>query len=711
MSVFLLSLAGLAAVPLSWVLADIGIALTKKPLPDLPKDTNRHTHGLTLLYDALSDPEHLTEGVRLDEDFVDECLRPTLTYIHSRYDCADFGLLFLIRLYKDYKDYLPKKSRQAIQDTFLGFKYWMDEPGRDSMCYWSENHQMMFAVCEYLAGREWPDEIFTNNGMTGKDHAEKALERINIWLEQRFAYGFSEWYSNNYYPEDIAPMANFIEYADDKDTVERMKIVFDLLWFDVATHSVNNTFVASSSRMYTNNKASDVGGNSVKDEMRVIWQGAGIRELNECAGESQFNINGVEFKLRLCGRMSRNFAMMYERGHYTVPDVIRRIGEDKEPVVILSSSGLSPEDMEAEGLIGPQVHQIMAQFGAETFTNPQVVDNTLRYLSKTKMYYNKFLNPFRYMDIKLLRLLKVPEIISRKVTLMTHGVALNRGNVYYYRTPYYSLSTAVAQGVDSCGAQGHIWTANLAPDLTLFTTQPARDDENEKKHKESPGYWVGNGRQPMSVQDKNINITIYRIPKKKRLLEFHIADMSHAFVPRDRYDEIEVENNRMFGRKGKVLVSLCASGELAYRPYDPAGARALMNFADPPADAAAGAGREFDLVLCGGEYHAYVTELSDTDTESFEQFKSRILSNPVDFRGSSVAYTSRGKHYEVGYDRRYLMDGAPQPLEYERFDSIYAKAARKDDTLVIRHGGKELLLNLKTMRREERDLAKNQHNE
>jgi hypothetical protein len=29
--------------PLAWVLADIGIALTKKPLPDLPKDTNRHT--------------------------------------------------------------------------------------------------------------------------------------------------------------------------------------------------------------------------------------------------------------------------------------------------------------------------------------------------------------------------------------------------------------------------------------------------------------------------------------------------------------------------------------------------------------------------------------------------------------------------------------------------------------------------------------------
>ena len=95
----------------------------------------------------------------------------------------------------------------------------MDEPGSDSMCYWSENHQLIFAVCEYLAGKEWPDEVFPNAGMTGEEHRKKALERINIWLEQRFCFGFSEWYSNNYYPEDIAPMSAFIEFADEKETV------------------------------------------------------------------------------------------------------------------------------------------------------------------------------------------------------------------------------------------------------------------------------------------------------------------------------------------------------------------------------------------------------------------------------------------------------------------------------------------------------------
>ena len=35
-------------------------------------------------------------------------------------------------------------------------------------------------------------QIFTNNLMTGEEHRQKALERINIWLEQRFDFGFSE---------------------------------------------------------------------------------------------------------------------------------------------------------------------------------------------------------------------------------------------------------------------------------------------------------------------------------------------------------------------------------------------------------------------------------------------------------------------------------------------------------------------------------------
>jgi hypothetical protein len=697
--VVLYFLLGIAAVLIGWMLVDIIIALTKKPIPDLPKE-HHDSSGLTMLYQVLPKPDSIPGNVTIDEKFIAECLKPTVDYINTRYDCADFGLLFLLRFYLEYKDLLPESNKATIKSTFLNFKYWIDEPGKDSMCYWSENHQLMFAVCEYLAGREWAQEIFTNSGMTGEEHRKKALVRINIWLEQRFNFGFSEWYSNNYYAEDISPMANYIQFSDDKDSVERMKIVFDILWFDVATHSVNNTFVASSSRMYGGNKSSDKGGNSIKDEMKVIWKNATTETLNEEAGESTFNINGVEFKLKLCGQMTRNFSVMYEAGCYKVPEVIRKIGEDKIPAVIKASSGLSVDDMEQEGLIGQDVGQIMAQLGAETFTNHKVIENTLQFIAKNKMFCNTFVNPFKYLDIKLLRLLRVPEALSKHFTLMTNGIALGRGNVYFYRTPNYSLSTAVAQNVDACGAQGHIWTANLAPDLTLYTTQPSRDDDSDAKHGESPGYWIGNGRQPMSVQDENINITIYKIPKKKRLLEFRIAGISHAFVPKNKYDKLEIMENRMFGQKGSVLIAMIANGSLEYRPYEKKGAEAVMGYEKAAENAEEGKGREFDLVRQGGEFHTYVTELSDTDTESFEEFKERITKNTANFNDGTVEYKSKGRTYSVGYEKTFLINGEKQPLEYERFDSRYSLAQRKADTITIQYGNEKLILDLKNIRRE-----------
>ena len=66
----------------------------------------------------------------------------------------------------------------------------------DSMCHWSENHQILFAATEYLVGITWPDAIFAD-GNSGEKHVELAKERINAWMEQRYNYGFNEYYSNN----------------------------------------------------------------------------------------------------------------------------------------------------------------------------------------------------------------------------------------------------------------------------------------------------------------------------------------------------------------------------------------------------------------------------------------------------------------------------------------------------------------------------------
>jgi hypothetical protein len=121
-----------------------------------------------------------------------------------------------------------------LKEMFINAKYWKTDPGDDSICYWSENHQILWAVAEYMAGQMWPDDVFTNNGITGLEHMNRARERIEIWLEHRFLYGFSEFNSNNYFRFNVSPASNFIEFAAEEDSllVERMKMCLDMLFYE-----------------------------------------------------------------------------------------------------------------------------------------------------------------------------------------------------------------------------------------------------------------------------------------------------------------------------------------------------------------------------------------------------------------------------------------------------------------------------------------------
>lgn len=707
---FLYLFLGLIALCFLWILLDVIIALTQKPIPDLP-DKFLSPCGLSMVYLYLNEPDSVPEGLKVDEKYILQNLEPSFEYINKRYDCADFRLQLLFRLYKDCGDKLTDTIKQKIKKTFLDFKYNMDEPGEDSMCYWSENHQLLFAVSEYLAGQEWENEIFSNSGMTGEQHKNKAIKIINYWMKQRFDFGFSEWYSNNYYAEDIAPMSNFIQYAYAPEAVERMKIIFDLLWFDVATHSVNNTYVPVSSRMYGDNKSSDLYGNRIRAAMETVWGKVDTQNLVKSrTGLEQKIIDGatdVDTTVKLVGvdaQLMQNFISMYKAGYYKVPDVIADIALDKENTIIKSSSGLSEKDLYDEGLIGQGYNEIMAQFGAETFTNSKVIQNTLQYLNRTKMFRNCFVNPFRFINIKLLRMLKIPQLISKKLdnNLMTNGISLDRGNVYCYRTKDYTLTTAMACGVDRCGTQAHIWSANIAPDLAIYTTHPARDDNNKEKHGASPGYWVGNGRQPMSVQDRNVNITIYKIPTKKRALEFHISDITHAYMPKEKFDTIETEQNYVFAKRGNTLVAIITNGKPEYRPYD-GYASALLCQHDKLVEKLPDIKlkKEFDLVMKGEGYHTYITELSNITSESYNQFKRRIKSNRLKIEKGGVNYETGGRELYVNYNKKFTINGEEQNFEYKRFESKYSEENRKSEVLKIEHNNRELILDYKNMIRKE----------
>lgn len=661
--------------------AELVHLLRIKPLPDLPDDAEREKYSLNINGKCFEDLYLFLCGKQTEPSFSEEEIYSLLLkqaeYMNKRFDCADFRAQMLFKIYKDCQNELNTECKALIKNTFLNFKYSVDEPGDDSMCYWSENHQILFAVSEYLAGQEWPDEVFTNDGKSGEEHREKALKKIRIWMRQRFDYGFSEYLSNNYLAEDIAPMANFIAYSKDEKAVEQMKIIMDILWLDVALNSVNNRFVAVSSRMYGNNKAANCIGNSIQSAMNILW-GKEAAEKLLCDPD----IPEAEKKLVEASLVKKPnyivlcFIDIVEKGIYTLPKAVKDIALSDETFISKMSCGLSPDDMVSENLVGQSDSCIMAQTGAETFTNPQVIKNTLEYLKKNNLYTNKFLSYFRFLNLTVFRLVNWEKFAAR-YSIMPHGIALGRGNVYTYRNAHYSLSTDICKAVGVCGAQDHVWTANIAEELTLFTTHPAGSGNG--KYGASPGYWVGNGRRPMSVQHENVNITVYKLPQKKRLGESAVCNITHAYMPQNLYNEFELDGDRVFARKNGVFVALISNGNLEYKPYNPDSAKGLLKGRALPESLESG----FDLCREGGEYHCYVTELSDSDTETFEEFKQRIKQNRVVFGNGRVNYNTNCGEIYVSYDGNFTVNGKAVQTVFDRYDSVFCKAKRKDETIRI----------------------------
>src|SRR5690606_25275978 len=125
-------------------------------------------------------------------------------------------------------------DQQRIEKALHGFKFWLDEPGLDAMCYFTENHQVLFHVSSYLSGQLWPDVVFANSGRTGREQIELAVPRITDWILTRLRGNFSEWDSNAYMALDAFAMLAVVEFAEDAHLRELATTLLDKLFFLLA---------------------------------------------------------------------------------------------------------------------------------------------------------------------------------------------------------------------------------------------------------------------------------------------------------------------------------------------------------------------------------------------------------------------------------------------------------------------------------------------
>ena len=192
--------------------------------------------------------------------------------INQRKDCSDFYLVGLLGMLIRYgnKPEFPESLKQPLEKCILDFKYWADEPGADSMWFWSENHQILFHACEILAGQLYPERVFTNAGQTGQWHREKGERMALDWLAKRGAGGFSEWDSNCYFQEDLLALAYLADLAESQPVYDLATVVMDKMFLTMALNSFKGTFGSTHGRTYTSHIK---GGRleSTAGASRLMW--------------------------------------------------------------------------------------------------------------------------------------------------------------------------------------------------------------------------------------------------------------------------------------------------------------------------------------------------------------------------------------------------------------------------------------------------------
>jgi hypothetical protein len=580
-----------------------------------------------------------------------------LSFINRRGDCADFDLHGILRMLYQFGD-SPKLSKELLdsaRQTVLDFKYWPDEPGIDSMCTWSENHHILFAAGGYLAGQLYPDEVFTNSGQTGREKMAIHRPRVMRWLDLRYRTGFSEWLSHRYYNEDLTALLNLVDFCEDEEIVRRATMVTDLVLTDMALNSFHGTFGSTHGRSPEHRKK-HAAFESTADTGKLIF-GMGIFQP---------------------GGMSCTSLALTER--YRVPRVIYEIANDLDRPEMINRQRMGIRLAEAErwGLGFSDFEDGMVYLSLEAYTHPRTINLFADMLDAYNWWDNDFFEPFKKQralinTARRLRLLPMlARLCERDITRNTREEV----NIYTYRTPDYMLSSAQDYRKGYGGDQQHIWQATLGTDAVCFTTHPARFGGP------SPNYWTGSGNLPRVAQFKNVAIVLYDISTRPGLYVTHRLIFTHAWLPRNEFDEVVERDGWVFARRGDGYLAL-----LSQHPYR----------------WQTGRGEDKDReMIADGKRNVWICELGRRAVDGeFAEFVERICAAEISFGRLSVSYHSPSQgHLKFGWRGPLRQDGRAVSLgDYPRYDNPYVQADFPPEKITLRHGDHRLELDWKNLER------------
>jgi len=570
-----------------------------------------------------------------------------LAQMDERRDCADFRLHPILRLLYTHadtgmaSDELLARARASV----LGFKYWPDEPGKDHMCTWSENHHILFSAGGYLAGQLYPTETFANSGETGAEKMARFRPRVVRWLDLRYQTGFSEWLSNVYYDEDVSGLVSLVDFAEDEKIVAKATMVLDLLLLDVAVNQFRGTFGSTHGRSYLGSKR-DGGSEATRSLTRLVFG------MNSFATGNQAGVS-----LALSRR-------------YRAPAVLEAIAQDVDRAEMAhrGRAGIRIEEAARWGLDYDRLEDGMTFLSLEAYSHPLTIELMTRMLDEYDWWDNRFFEGFKSQR-GMLTFARRVGLLPTLARVFERDVTRNMRtevNYYTYRTPDYMLSAAQDYRKGYGGDQQHIWQATLGRDAVCFTTHPARI------HDETPNYWAGSGSLPRVGQVKNVAIVLYDISTRPGLYITHRMKFTHAWFPRDKFDEVVSRGKWTFARKGDGYLALWS--------------RNGTRWADE------GEWKDIELIA-DGKRNIWICELGRRATDGeFADFMGRIEAAPLETRRLNVVYESPSQgRLAFAWDGPLTQDGAPVAMgDYPRYDNPYARIPFPAEKSEVAYAGETL---------------------
>jgi hypothetical protein len=203
-----------------------------------------------------------------------------LRFIRTRADCADFEALGLMLLWNRVpEDRWEPAARSEVREALLGFKYWIEEPGTDAMCYFTENHQLVWHTVETLVGQAFPEDTFGNCGWTGIGHAEHGAAMAAAWVAHKLRSGFSEFDSNAYLAIDALALVALVDHASDEPLRRAAEALLDKILFTLAANSWRGVHGSAHGRSYT----PTLRASCLEETAPIMWLAWGTGALNEAA--------------------------------------------------------------------------------------------------------------------------------------------------------------------------------------------------------------------------------------------------------------------------------------------------------------------------------------------------------------------------------------------------------------------------------------------